>query len=407
MQKRILLFSLFVAFGLWAAGCSKTVESQSNPSAEQTVNVAVAKVVRGDVSRDLELAAEFRPYQEINVHAKIAGYLKEIRVDVGDHVQQAQLIATLEIPELEQDLAGALAAMKRNESEVTRARGELQRAESAHDAAHLSYARLASVIQKRPNLVAQQESDEALARDRVAEAQVAAAKAALETAQEQVEVSKTNESKIRTMLAYSRISAPFSGVITKRFADLGAMIQAGTASQTQAMPVVELSEVDRLRLVLAAPESIVPNIRVGSSVNVRVPGLTKTFKGVVARTAGKIDAATRTMETEVDVANNGYQLVPGMYAYVNLAVEHHSAVLLVPTQAISGHETNSTVMVVSDGGRLEERKVALGLESPTQIEITSGVHEGQLVVVGNRNQLKAGQVVQPKVMEASAAGGEN
>src|SRR6185295_4969713 len=113
------------------------------------------------------------------------------------------------------------------------------------------------------------------------------------------------------------------------------------------------------------------------------------------------------METEVDVSNSRFELVPGMYAYVNLAVERHSGAVLVPTQAISGHETNPTVMIVSQSGRLEERKVVLGLESPTQIEITSGVNEGQLVVVGSRNQLKNGQAVQPKVMDASIAGGQS
>jgi RND family efflux transporter MFP subunit len=313
----------------------------------------------------------------------------------------------LEIPELDEDLQSALATAKRNDTEVERSRSELQRAESARDVAHLSYSRLASVAQKRPNLVAQQENDEALARDRVAEAQVASARATLAAAQEQIEIAKTNESKIRTMLAYSRISAPFAGVITKRFADHGAMIQAGTASQTQAMPLVELSQVDRLRLVLAAPESIVPTIRVGSSVDVRVPALNRTFKGVVARTAGKIDPATRTMETEVDVANPQYQLVPGMYAYVNLAVERHSGVLLVPTQAISSQATNPTVMVVAEGGQLKEQKIQIGLESPTQIEVTTGLTDGQMVVIGNRNQLKTGQTVQPKVMQASTVGGQS
>jgi RND family efflux transporter MFP subunit len=407
MQRRTSLFAFFVLFLTTAAACTKTVQSQNENSNQQIVNVAVAEVVRGDVSRNLELAAEFRPFQEINVHAKVSGYLKEITVDVGDRVQQGQLIATLEIPELDEDLAAALGTLKRNETEVERSRSELQRAESAHDAVHLSYTRLASVAQKRPNLVAQQENDEALARDRVSEAQVASAKAALAAAQEQVEIARTNESKIRTMLAYSRISAPFPGVITKRFADHGAMIQAGTASQTQAMPLVQLSEADQLRLVLAAPESVVPAIRVGSSVDVRVPALNKTFKGVVARTAGKIDAATRTMETEVDVANPKYEIVPGMYAYVNLAVERHAGVLLVPTQAISNLGTNPTVMIVSDDGRLDERKVRIGLESPTEIEITSGVDEGQMTVIGNRNQLKAGQTVQPKIVQTPTPGGQS
>jgi RND family efflux transporter MFP subunit len=406
MEKRVSFCFVLAVFAV-AAGCSRSVESRSIDAPQDALHVAVAKVARGDVSRDLELTAEFRPYQEINVHAKVAGYLKEITVDVGDRVREGQQLATLEIPELEEDLASALAVSKRSQSEVTRAQDDLRRAESVHDAAHLSYSRLSTLIEKRPNLVAQQEADEALSRDRVSEAQVASSRESIAGAEEQVAIAKTNEDKIRTMIAYSQIFAPFSGVITKRFADRGAMIQAGTASQTQAMPLVQLSQVDQLRLVLAAPESIVPSVRIGASVDVRVPALNKTFKGVVARTAGKIDASTRTMETEVDVTNPGLEIVPGMYAYVNLAIEHHSNVLLVPTQAISGHETNPTLMVVSDDGRIEERRVALGLESPTEIEITSGASDGQMVVIGNRNQLRSGQIVQPKVLEASNTKGRN
>src|SRR5262249_2577180 len=155
-----------------------------------------------------------------------------------------------DIPELKDDLEHAVAATQRAEAEVKRMQSELQRSESAHEEAHVSYTRLAAVLQARPNLVAQQEIDQALARDRVSEAQVATAQAALAVGKQLVQELKTNEEKVKTLLAYSRISAPFAGVITRRFANTGAMIQAGTASQTQAMPLVRLSEIDRLRFVL-------------------------------------------------------------------------------------------------------------------------------------------------------------
>ena len=146
---------------LLLSACSTLKKVESNDKAQNKVKVAVAKVTREDLSRQLEMAAEFRPYQEIKVHAKIAGFVKEILVDVGDHVRAGQLLATLEIPELAEDLDQALAAVSRNEAEVNRAREDLRRAESAHEAAHLSYTRLSSVLQSRPNLVAQQEIDDA------------------------------------------------------------------------------------------------------------------------------------------------------------------------------------------------------------------------------------------------------
>src|SRR5439155_5816880 len=123
-------------------------------------------------------------------------------------------------------------------AEVARARDEIQRAESAHNMAHLSYDRLASVSKQRPGLVALQEIDDAHGKDLVAEAQVAAAKSSLNAAMQQVDVNKAEMGKVHTMHAYTRVTAPFTGVVTKRYADTGSMIQAGTASQTQAMPPV-------------------------------------------------------------------------------------------------------------------------------------------------------------------------
>jgi RND family efflux transporter MFP subunit len=399
--------SLLLLLSLLLSACSTLKKVESNDKAPNKVKVAVAKVTREDLSRQLEMAAEFRPYQEIKVHAKIAGFVKEILVDVGDHVRAGQLLAILEIPELAEDLDQALAAVSRNEAEVNRAREELRRAESAHEAAHLSYTRLSSVLQSRPNLVAQQEIDDAMARDRGGEAQVAGAKAGLVSAEEQVRVSKTTVSKARTLQSYSRITAPFPGVISKRYADKGAMIQAGTASQSQAMPVVELSQDDRLRLVLPVPESIVPSVRIGAPVEVRVPALGRSYQGKVARFTGKVEPATRTMETEVDVFNPALELKPGMYAYVTLSLDRRDAALAVPLQAVSSKESKSTVLAVKQHGILEECAVVLGIETPTKVEIISGLKENELVVVGSRSQLKAGQAVDPKLIVMAEVKGGN
>jgi multidrug efflux pump subunit AcrA (membrane-fusion protein) len=173
----------------------------------------VAAIVRGDLAQTLTLAAEFRPYQEIEVHAKVAGYVKAINVDVGDRVSAGQLLAVLEIPELQDEMVQDEASIKRSREEVNRAQADLARAESAHEVAHLGSNRLAAVMKQRPNLVAQQDIDEALGRDRVAEAQVATAKAALASAQEQIAVAEAGLNKTKTLFA-TRITAPFAGVIT-------------------------------------------------------------------------------------------------------------------------------------------------------------------------------------------------
>jgi RND family efflux transporter MFP subunit len=364
--------------------------------------VSVAKIVRGDLAQTLTLAAEFRPYQEIEVHAKVAGYVKAINVDVGDRVSQGQLLAVLEIPELQDDMTTAEAGVKHSEEEVNRAQADLARAESAHEVAHLGSSRLAAVMQQRPNLVAQQDIDEAQGRDRISEAQVATAKATISAAQQQLAVARANENKTKTLFAYARITAPFAGVITHRYADTGAMIQAGTSSQSQAMPIVRLSQNSMLRLIIQVPESAVSRIHLGEPVDVQVQALGRTFGGKVARFAEKLNSDTRTMETEVDVANPTLELVPGMYANASITTDAARGVLVVPVQAVDRKDDKLTAMVVSADGRIETSALATGIEAPDRVEVKSGLHAGELVVMGSRAQLKPGAAVTAKVLEQPA-----
>jgi multidrug efflux pump subunit AcrA (membrane-fusion protein) len=305
--------------------------------------VAVVRAERTDLMQMVTLAAEFRPFQEIDVHAKVAGYLKAIYVDVGDLVKAGQLLAVLEVPELQNEIEEDDATIRRNSEEIKRARADLERSESAHEVAHLGSTRLAAVLKTRPTLIAQQDLDEAAARDRIAEAQVSTAKAAVAAAEQQLAVSQAAAGKSRTLVEYTRITAPFAGVVTHRYADTGAMIQAGTSSQTQAMPVVKLSEADKLRLTIAVPESAVSRISVGQNVEVRVDSLQRTFPGSIARSAGKVNPETRTMETEVDVENRDRALVPGMYAYASIALQRVAGVIALPVQAIDRGENASMV----------------------------------------------------------------
>jgi RND family efflux transporter MFP subunit len=384
------------------AGCAR---SHAAAAGDEPPAVSVVKIARGDLSQTLTLAAEFRPYQEIEVHAKVAGYVKSITVDVGDRVRAGQLLAVLEIPELENDIVTDEATVRRSGEEVNRAQADLTRAESAHDVAHLGATRLAAVIQQRPNLVAQQDIDEAQGRDRVAEAQVSTARAALAAAQEQLAVAKAGQNRTKTMFGYARITAPFSGVITRRYADTGAMIQAGTASQSQAMPIVRLSENSTLRLIIQVPESAVSQVRVGAAVEVKVQALDRSFEGTVARFAGKLNPETRTMETEVDVPNPSLQLVPGMYASAVIGTEKARDVVLAPVQAIDRQDNKATALVVAADGRLQSRTLDLGLEAPDRVEVRHGLTAGDLVVIGSRARLKAGGLVTPKPIDLQAAEG--
>jgi RND family efflux transporter MFP subunit len=333
--------------------------------------------------------------------AKVAGYVKSITVDVGDRVKEGQLLATLEVPEMADDRARAEAALDRSQAEVTRAQDQVQQAQSTHDIAHLSYTRLAKVSQQKPGLVAQQEVDDAHSKDLVSEAQISVARSNLAAAQEQVRVNNAELQKIKTLFDYTRVTAPFAGVITKRYADTGSMIQAGTASSIQAMPLVRLSENSLLRLILPVPESAVPTVHIGQQVEVRVNALNRSFSGRVTRFDQKVALATRTMNTEVDVPNSSLTLIPGMYAEVTLTLEQRKHVLTVPIPAVdlSSDDSSGQVTLVTPENRIELRKVNLGLQTAANIEIRSGLNDGDLVVIGNRASLRAGVEVRPKPLD--------
>ena len=347
-------------------------------SAVRPAAVAVAK--RAPLANTLSLSGEFKPFQEVDLHAKVAGYIRQISVDVGDRVHAGQVLAVLEVPELEAEVQGAVAS--------------LERAKSAHAAAHFAYLRLKQASEERPGLIAAQELDDAFARDKEAEAQVG--------------ISEASQKQQAALSDYTRITAPFTGVVTRRYADTGALIQAGTSSNTQAMPVVRLAEDDRLRLVLPVPESAVPQIHLGTAVQVRVQAVDRTFEGRVARFSSDLDRQTRTMETEIDVANPDARLVAGMYAETVLELGRKASALTIPVEAVSRKGSESSVLVVGPNDRLEERRVELGMEGASRVETLAGLQEGDRVVIGNRSEFRVGEQVQPRVVEpVSGDGGVN
>jgi RND family efflux transporter MFP subunit len=394
-----------IAGALLCSGCGMLSLSCSSPSEAHTEKVvaasevpvvAVAPVRSESFSRNVVLTGEFRPFHVIDLHAKTAGYLKRIHVDVGDRVKEGQLLAELENPELEDELVKSAADRRRSDAELLRARGEMERAEANRAIVDMTHSRLSAVTRSEPGLIAQQELDELAARKRAAEAQVSAAKAALAAAEQQIEIARASEKRNQTMLGYSRIVAPFSGIIMKRFADPGAMIQAGTASQSQAMPVVRLAQFDRLRLVVPVPETHVARIRVGSPVSVRITSLNRTFDGAVSRFGGDVQTATRTMDVEIDVANANGLILPGMYADAALTLERRSGSLAVPVQALSARDGKKFVMIVNAERAIEEREIVTGIETAERIEVLRGLSSEDQVVVGNRSQLRPGQKVEPR-----------
>jgi RND family efflux transporter MFP subunit len=362
---------------------------------------AVVKVQRKSLSSTLEISSEFLPYQEIDVYAKVSGYIQKLYVDWGTHVKHGQLLAVLEIPELQQQLLQDEASVRRSEQEVSRAREEQSRAESAYSVAHITYTRLADVQKSRPELVAQQEIDVAQGKDLEASAGVSSSKDALSAAEQALLAAKAALDKDKAMFAYARMTAPFDGVVTQIYAYTGALLPAGTSAAKGDSALCHLSQNDLLRLVIPVPERAVPDISDGQTLEVNVSALHKTFSGKISLFSDQIDLTTRTMHTEVTVPNANYALVPGMYASVKIPLRTVTNVLTIPLQAVQSTGTGQgTVLLANSSNHLERREVKLGLESATDAEVLSGLSENETVVFGEQNQFKEGQLVAPKLVTA-------
>jgi len=377
---------------------SGTARADSRHGEEAVTIVGVTSVARKPIVRQLTVSSELVPFQEIDVYAKESGYVKQLLVDYGTRVRQGQLLAVLEIPELEMQLRQDAAAEQSATDQVTHAGHEVSRLEAQHRVAQLQFDRLNGVANTRPGLVAQQEIDDAQGKELALEAQVEASESALAAAKSQLQLSQAKEQHDQVLFDYAKINAPFAGVITQRYANLGTLVQAGTSSSTQALPLVRLSQDDLFRLVIPVPESYVKYIRVGDPVQVRVSSLDKTVPGQVARFSVDVSPDTRTMHTEVDVPNPSHALMPGLYAEATLTLERKSSALVAPLQAVNQAGDHASILLVGADDTLQQRRVALGIVTASDAEILTGLQEGDRVVVSDRSGLKAGLRVRPQAV---------
>jgi RND family efflux transporter MFP subunit len=382
------------------ASCGNSEKAAaSSGSVPEGVSVGVAKVGRATLSSHLTQSSELVPFQETDVYAKESGFVKTLNVDFGTHVKKDQVMAVLEIPELQLQVTQDDAAIRNTEQMVTHAEHELERIQATQRALHLQFDRLNGVAKSKPGLVAQQEVDDSEAKDLASQAQVEASRSSLQAAQSQLQGAQAKRERDQALFDYAKITAPFDGVVTQRFANLGALMQAGTNSSTQSMPLVRISEDDRFRLVIPVPESYVRFIHVGDPVQVNVPSLNKNFPGTVARFSVDVREDTRTMHTEVDVLNPNRILLPGLYADATITLEKKENALAVPLQAVDHNGDSTTVDVVDPENKIQIRPVVLGIQTANAAEVVSGLEEGDQVVVSDRSGLKAGQLVRPKMIE--------
>jgi RND family efflux transporter MFP subunit len=366
--------------------------------------VSVVKPTPGARTADFMLPGSIQAIQEAPIYSRVDGYLKRRLVDIGDRVQSGQVLAEIDTPDLDQQLAQARAAAAGSEASLAQARSGLQQARATlqHNHATAEYARTNlsrwRALRDR-NLVAQQDVDDRQIAFDSSQADVAAAEANVESlqssviaAQANVDASRANVQRLIELQAFQRVRAPFAGVITVRFVDAGALISAGSSSTTT--PMFRLAQTDDLRVFVNVPQTFMTAIVPGMRVQVLVREFPqKPFEGLVANASGALDTASRTLLTEVRVRNAESTLRPGMYADVKLHVERDHPPLLIPTSALIIQAAGPRVAVLGPGQRVRFQSVELGRDYGTTVEIVRGIEAADQVVTSPPDGLHEDSVV--------------
>ena len=393
----LLLAAAAIWYGFSRRG-SESANAASNTSRNDASAAAVATVELRPAVSSITVPGVFQAYQDVLIHAKVSGYIKQIFVDIGDRVHTGEVLAILEVPELNAQVDAAQAAVMRDKSEIQRTHHDVSRAVAIHGAQHMEYTRLETAAAKLPGLVAQQELDDKQAQNLSSAAQVDAAKSGYAAAQAKMTEDLATLEHFKALQAYSYVRAPFDGVITFRYADTGALIAAGTDESSNAMPIVRLAQSGLLRLRMPVPESDADYMKVGGPAVVRVQATGETINTKVVRFTRSMDRSTRTMLTEVDIPNADLHLAPGMYADTTFPLQSDGEAMMVPIDAIVEGD-QPYVLAVDDTNHVVKTPVVLGIQGPNFYQIESGVKVGDRVIVGNQSDYQPGQLVTPSPVD--------
>lgn len=394
MEKTVGFESVVVGLVVWftlmfIAGCtdSREVSAQKAGSVPETSvpSVQVITPQRKAISRTLTLPGSVEAFEKAKLYAKVAGYLDKIHVDIGDQVKKGQALAVLDIPEMAMEYAQA-------EAELAEAKARHVKAQADYDLQKVELERSKSLREREA--ITQQELDEAQAKHE-------AASAGVKLAQARIDNARAHLGKLKTLMAYATIKAPFDGVVTERFVDPGALVQVAT-SDVDVSPVVTVQRVDKVRVFVNVPEPDVPAVDQGDPATLVLSALPeKKFEGEVTRFASALDSSTRTMKVEVDFPNPERLLRPGMYGSLTLALETTAEAVTLPATALLSEKDKMFVYVVEDG-QVRRIEVTTGMDDGIRVEILNGLHGGEQVIVAGASAVSDGSPVRAVSVEATA-----
>jgi len=386
---------LILIGGLFAAGYLprvRRIRALDEAVAERKTSVPEVNVVQVKVTpphSDLLLPGNITPLTEAIINARADGYLKTRYVDFGDRVKAGQLLAEIEAPELDQQVSQARAAVEQGQATLSRTQHVLAQSVANLDLAEVTVKRWKALVDR--GVVSKQEYDQQNANYEAQRAAMESARSDVRAAEDSIRGSQHNLERLINLQSYKKIVAPFSGIITARNVDIGALINSNGTT-----PIFRIAQIDVVRIMVDVPQRNAPFIKVGEPAQVTLqefPG--RKFTGKVSRTANALEANTRTLPTEVQVPNPNGALMPNMFAQVNLVSAQVLPGILIPGDALIVRSNGTQVAVIESGNRVHLQPVELGRDYGAELEVRSGLSPGQYVIVNPSDDAREGAEVHP------------
>jgi RND family efflux transporter MFP subunit len=375
-----------------AASPSKSTKADPRPRVE------VEHPRRATVVQRLQTNATLEAFEVTDLFAKVSGYLSDVRVDIGDHVKAGQVLAVISVPEMENELAEDKGQLDSKQKSLETAERQVD-----HNRANVA---LQDITLKRQEVlfkgrdIADQTLDDARANADIAKADVGVAEANRAFAAAQVDLAAATVERIKTLLAYAQIVAPFDGVVARRLVNRGDLVQAATSTRTT--PLFTVERIDTIRVFCDVPENDVPHLRIGDTAIVKPYGFEgKPFVGRVPRFSLRLNPETRNMRTEIDLPNPEERLYPGMYAEVSLEMNRRPDALTVPATAVGSDNLGNFVYTISDS-RVTRLAINIGLTDSGRTEVTGGLSKDTPVVTTFRGAPPPGTAVQPPAVRRNS-----
>lgn len=343
---------------------------------EAALRVEVVSPKEGSSDRAISLPGSVQPLEETVIYARASGYVRKWYVDIGDKVKEGQLLVELDTPELDQELDQARAQLNQAQASLVQSQANRE----------LSKANLQRYKQLAPSgVVSMAELDQRQAMAAVDEASVTVAQATIAAQQ-------ANIRRLVQLKSFARVTAPFGGTVTQRTVEIGSLVSAGTGQ-----PMYKIAAMDPARIFVQVPQDVAPGVRAGVSADVTVreyPG--RKFTGTVSRAAGELDAATRTMTTEIRIPNPDGLLIAGMYAQAAFTLPSPHRVFEIPATAVSSDAHGTRVAIVDDASEIKLVPIVIERDTGATVEVASGLTGTERVV-----KLAGAQLVDGKRVEVA------